>query len=107
MTHVLIASTKLHIPLLCPQIGQAKIGIVRRPKQGNRGHSLTDSPKPDLREMTNSEIVNDLPIQNLTIQEDKKEEELTEITDTLVPPPEVPVATPVMEETKQENIMED
>ena len=42
----------------------------------------------------------------MTIQGDKKEE-LPEITHTLVPPPEAPVATPVMEETKQENIMEE
>ena len=64
-----------------------------------------DPPKPDLRQMTNSEIVNNLPIQNLTIQEDKKEE-VPEITDTLVPPPEASAATPMMYDTKQENIME-
>ena len=34
--------------------------------------------------MTNSETVNDLPIQNLNIQEDKKEEESPEIIDTLI-----------------------
>ena len=33
-----------------------------------------EPPKPDLRQTTNSESLNDLPIQNLTIQEDKKEE---------------------------------
>ena len=57
--------------------------------------------------MTNTEIVNDLPIQDLTIEEDKKEEELPEITDTLVPLPEASAATPVTDEMKQENIMEE
>ena len=33
-----------------------------------------DPPKPNSRQTTNLETVNDLPIQNLTIQEDKKEE---------------------------------
>ena len=41
-----------------------------------------DPPKPVLRQMTDSEILNDLPIQNLTIQEDEKEEKSPEITDT-------------------------
>ena len=55
--------------------------------------------------MTDLETVNDLPIQNLTIQEDKKEEELSEVVDTLVPPPEETAATPAKEVTKQENIV--
>ena len=63
-------------------------------------------PKPDFRQTTNSEIVNNLLIQNLTIQEDKKEEKLPEITDTLVPPPEASAGTPVTDEMKQ-NIMEE
>ena len=66
-----------------------------------------DPPKPDVRQMTNSEILNDLLIQNLTIQEGKKEKESPEITKTLVPPPETSAATPVMDEMKQENIMEE
>ena len=66
-----------------------------------------DPSKPDLRQMTNSEIAKGLPIQNLTIQEDKKEEVLPDITDTLVLPPEASAATPVMDEMKQENIMEE
>ena len=53
------------------------------------------------------ETVNDLPIQNLTIQEDKKEEELPEVTHTLVSPPEVSAAAPVTEVMKQENIAEE
>ena len=54
-----------------------------------------DFPKPDLRQMTDSEILNELPIQNLTIQEDRKEEEKSpDITDTLVPPLEMSAATP-------------
>ena len=66
-----------------------------------------DPSKPDLRQMTNSETVNDLPIQNLTIQEDRKEEESPEVTDTLVLPAETSAAMPVMDETKQENIVEE
>ena len=57
--------------------------------------------------MMNSDIVNDLPIQNLTIQKDKKEEESPKVTDMLVPPPEVSAVMPVMDEAKQENIMEE
>ena len=64
-------------------------------------------PKPDLRQMTDSEILNDLPIQNLTIQEDKKKDGSPEITDTLELPPETSAATPVMDEMKQENIVEE
>ena len=37
-THALTASMKSHIPLLYPQIGEAKIGMVIRLKQKNRGH---------------------------------------------------------------------
>ena len=49
--------------------------------------------------MTDSEILNELPIQNLNIQEDGKEEEkLPEITGTLVLPPEAAAVTPRMEE---------
>ena len=55
-------------------------------------------PKLDQRQMTDSEILKELPIQNLNIQEDRKEEKLPEITDTLVPPSEVTAATPMTEE---------
>ena len=66
-----------------------------------------DLPKPDPRQMTDSEILNELPIQNLTIQEDRKEgEKLPEITDTLVPPLEASATIPIMEEMKQENTVE-
>ena len=59
-----------------------------------------DFPKPDPRHMTDSEILNELLIQNLNIQEDGKEEEKSpEITDTLVPPPEAAAVTPMTEET--------
>ena len=68
----------------------------------------SDPPKPDLRQTTDLEILNKLPIQNLTIQKDMKEEEKSlEVADTWVPPPEVVVATPMMEEMKGENIMEE
>ena len=61
-----------------------------------------DFPKPDPRQKaTDSEILDELPIQNLTIQE------LPEITDTLVLPLEASAATPMAEEMKQENIMEE
>ena len=50
--------------------------------------------------MTDAEILNELPIQNLSIQRDREEKEkLPEITDTLVQPPEVAAATPMPEET--------
>ena len=66
-----------------------------------------DPPKPDLRQMTDSEILNEILIQNLNIQEDGKDEEkLPEITDTLVPPSEVAAVTPMMKEMERENIME-
>ena len=71
--------------------------------------SLTDfnPPKSDSRQTTNLETVNDLPIQNLTIQEDKKEEKSPEVTNTLVPPPEASAAMPATEVMKQENIAEE
>ena len=47
-----------------------------------------DPPRWDLRQMTNSEIVNDLPIHNLAIWEDKIGEELPVVPNTLVLPPE-------------------
>ena len=66
-----------------------------------------DPPKLDLRQTTDLETVNNLPIQNVSIYEDKKEEELPEVTVALVLPPEVLAATPVTEVTKQENIAEE
>ena len=53
------------------------------------------------------ETADDLPIQNLSINEDKKEEESPEVTDALVPPPELLAATPATEVIKLENIMEE
>ena len=65
-------------------------------------------PKPYQRQMTDSEILKELPIQILNIQEDRKEEEKSpEITDTLVPPSEAATATPMMEEIEQESIIEE
>ena len=57
--------------------------------------------------MTDSDILNGLLIQTLTIQEDKEEEKSPEITDTLLSPPEASAATPMTDEMKQENIMEE
>ena len=57
------------------------------------------------------DILKELPIQDLNIQEDRKEEEkLSEITDSLVPPSEAAAVTPKMEkmeETEQESIIEE
>ena len=49
----------------------------------------------------------DLPIQNLLIHQDKVEEELPEVSDALVPPPEAPAATPVTDVANPEDIMEE
>ena len=58
--------------------------------------------------MTDSAILKELPIQNLNIQKDRKEEEkLPEITDTLVLPSEVATVTPKMEETEWDSIIEE
>ena len=67
-----------------------------------------DFHKPDPRQMTDSEILNELLIQNLNMQENGKEEEKSpEIRDTQVLPPEVAAVTPMMEETKWENTTEE
>ena len=42
----------------------------------------------------------------LTLSKDKPKGESPEVTDTLVPPPEASVITPVMDNTKLENTME-
>ena len=55
----------------------------------------------------NLETADDLPIQNLSIHEDQREEELPDITDALIPPPETSAATPVTEVIKPENIAEE
>ena len=48
------------------------------------------------------DIIKELPIQNLNIEEDRKEEEKSpEITDMLVLPSEVAAATSKMEETEE------
>ena len=58
--------------------------------------------------MTDSDILKELPIQNLSIQKDGKEEEKSpEITDTLVPPSEAAAVTPKMKETEWESITEE
>ena len=61
--------------------------------------------------MMDSDILKELTIQNLNIQEDRKEEEKSpEITDSLILLSEVAVATPKtekMEETKWESIIEE
>ena len=65
-------------------------------------------PKLDQRQVMDSDILKELPIQNLNIQKDGKEEEkLPEITDTLVPPAEVAAATLMMEEMEWEGIIEE
>ena len=67
-----------------------------------------DLPKTDLRQTTDTEILNEQLIQNLNIQVDGKEgEKLPDITDTLVLPPEVAAVTLMMEEMEQENIIEE
>ena len=73
-----------------------------------------DPPKPDSdKQTTDLEIdkrkvvsVDDLPIQNLSIHQDKLEEELPEVSDALVPPPEASAATPVTDVAKLEDIRE-
>ena len=66
-----------------------------------------DYPKTEMKQETDPDILNDLPIQNLSIQEDREEQEkLPEMIDTLVLPPEVAAATPMPEETDQEDIIE-
>ena len=67
-----------------------------------------DFPKTNPKQTTDPEILNELPIQNLSIQEDREEQEkLPEMTDTLVPPPEVAAVTPMPEETEWEDTMEE
>ena len=51
-------------------------------------------PKPDSKQTMNLETADDLPIQNLSIHEGQKEEELPEVRDALVPPPKASAATP-------------
>ena len=67
-----------------------------------------DLPRTDLKQTTDLAILNELPIQNLMIQEDRrKEEKSPEAVDTLVLAPETTAWTPMMEEMKWENIMEE
>ena len=47
----------------------------------------------------------DLPIENLSTQQDKSKEESPEVTDELVPPPEMSTATTVTDVAKLEDIM--
>ena len=53
------------------------------------------------------ETTDELPIKNLSICEDKVEEESLEVRDALGPPPEALAATPVTEVIKLENIAEE
>ena len=66
-----------------------------------------DPLKVDLRQTTDLETADDIPIQNLSIHEYKKEEESPVVTNALVPPPEVSAATPAIQVIKLENIMEE
>ena len=71
---------------------------------------LTDLnfPKVDQRQMTDSDILKELLIQNLNIQEERKEEEtLPGITDTLITLAEAAAVTPKMEEMGWESIIEE
>ena len=52
-------------------------------------------------------LVDDIPFQKLTIQQDRPKEELPEVTDALVPPPEASAATPAMEVAKPDEILEE
>ena len=58
VTHILIASTKLHHPPPIPSDWDGEKAKARE----QRSLIDVDPPKPDLRQMTNSEIVIDLPI---------------------------------------------
>ena len=49
----------------------------------------------------------DLPIQNISIQQDKSKDELPEVTDALVPPPEALATTPATDVAKPEDIAEE
>ena len=61
-------------------------------------------PKLDPKQMMNSDILKELPIQNLNIHEDRKEEEKSpEITDSLVLPTET-AATPKIEKMEKTEI---
>ena len=71
-------------------------------------------PKVEQKQMTDLDILKELPTQNLDIQEDRQEEEkLPEITDSLVLPSEVAAAMPTTEKiektevTEWENIIEE
>ena len=72
--------------------------------------SLIDLNFPilDQRQTMDSEILKELPIQNLNVQEDRKEEEkLPLITNTWVAPSEVAAVTPITEEMEWESIIEE
>ena len=68
-----------------------------------------DPPKPDSNNEQTMDLqtADNLPIQNLSIHKDKTEEELPEVTDSLVPPPEASASTLETEVIKPENIMEE
>ena len=93
-----------------------KIGMVKRPRAREQ-NSLSDfdPPKPDSDKQTmdletdKRKVVSadNLPIQNLSIHQDKLEEESPEVSDALVPPPESSAATPVTDVAKPEDIREE
>ena len=54
-------------------------------------------PKQDTDPQTMEMMVDDIPLQKLTIQSDDPDENLMEVTNTLIPPLEASVETPVAE----------
>ena len=70
--------------------------------------SQTDKQTMDL-ETDERKVVSadDIPIQNLSIHQDKLGEELPEVLDALVPPPEALTATPATDVAKPEDIAEE
>ena len=72
------------------------------PPKPDSGKQTTDL-ETDKRKVVSAD---DLPIQNLSIHQDKLEEELPEVSDALVAPPEASAVTPVIDVAKLEDIME-
>ena len=74
-THAHTVSTKPYIPLLYPQIGQVRFGMVEKAKKREQRSLIDlDFPKTELEQETDPDILNELPIQNLSIQEDREEQ---------------------------------
>ena len=103
--HACTASMKHHI--LYPQTWLSEDWDGEKAKKREQ-RSLIDLnfPKLDQKQMMDSDILKELLIQNLNIQEDRKEEEKSpEIMDLLVLPPEA-VVTPKTEKMKKMEEME-